>query len=91
MVPVPRHAGGAASASGCAALAAPAGNRTRNVVPLPRSLATLIAPLCLRTMPSTAASPRPRPANFVVKKGSKIRAWVSASMPHPVSATSRKT
>src|ERR1035438_5549260 len=40
---------------------------------------------------STAASPRPRPANLVVKNGSKILVWISWLMPHPVSLTSSRT
>ena len=43
------------------------------------------------TMPITAASPRPRPVNFVVKNGSKIRARVGVSIPQPVSWTSKET
>ena len=42
-----------------------------------------------RTMPCTAASPRPRPSNVVVKKGSKARSRVASSMPSPSSRTSR--
>ncbi len=40
-------------------------------------------------MPSTVArpSPVPLPASLVVKNGSKIRARVCSSMPHPVSLT----
>ena len=43
-------------------------------------------PLCF-TMPYTVARPRPvpLPTPFVVKNGSKMRAFVSASMPRPVS------
>src|ERR1035441_1330128 len=54
------------------------------------ALVTIIAPLCPRTMPATAASPSPRPVNFVEKKGSKILALVASSMPQPVSRTSRQ-
>ena len=43
------------------------------------------------SMPSTLARPSPRPVVFVVKKGSKIRPTVSASMPWPVSETFRYT
>ena len=42
-------------------------------------------------MPCTAASPKPLPVNFVVKKGSKICALVVSSMPQPVSRTLRHT
>src|SRR6266852_4056252 len=47
-------------------------------------------PLCL-TMPWTVASPNPVPATLVVKKGSKICAWVWAFMPIPVSVTASMT
>ena len=59
--------------------------------PRPALLSTFNAPLCARTMPATEASPKPRPAGLVVKKGSKMRALVGSSMPHPVSRTSRRT
>ena len=44
-------------------------------------------------MPYTVESPRPVPfpSSLVVKKGSKIRAFVSASMPVPVSLTASMT
>ena len=42
-------------------------------------------------MPCTAASPSPRPANLVVKKGSKSLALTSAFIPGPVSDTVRLT
>lgn len=45
-------------------------NRHVKVLPLPGSLATRIMPLCARMIPSAAERPRPRPMNFVVKKGS---------------------
>ena len=38
----------------------------------PSRLSTPIAPRWLRTMPSAADSPKPRPVNLVVKNGSKI-------------------
>src|SRR6266404_7185751 len=49
-------------------------------------------PLCL-IIPYTVASPKPVPfpCSLVVKKGSKIRALVSASIPIPLSATDRST
>jgi len=37
------------------------------------------------------AEPVPLPSSFVVKKGSKMRAWVSASIPVPVSLTTSIT
>jgi hypothetical protein len=45
------------------------------------------------TMPYTVASPSPvpLPGSLVVKKGSKIRAWVAASMPVPLSLTTSST
>ena len=36
-------------------------------------------------------SPVPRPTAFVVKNGSKMRAWVCASMPMPVSVTANRS
>ena len=48
-----------------------AGRRCRRAAP----------PLCARTMPTTAGSPRPRPVNLVVKNGSKMRACTSGVMP----------
>ncbi len=62
-----------------------------NVVPWPSALDTLMAPRCPRTIPSTAASPSPRPVNFVVKNGSKMREAVAASIPWPVSETRTST
>ena len=56
----------------------------------PGELLTRRAPPWLRTMPITAASPSPRPVNFVVKKGSKILARVVSSIPDPLSRTSRQ-
>ncbi len=40
-------------------------------------------------MPSAAANPKPRPVNFVVKNGSKMRARVASSMPWPLSLTEK--
>ena len=48
----------------------------------------LITPLCPRTIPRTAAMPRPLPVNLVVKNGSNIFSMVSLSMPQPSSDTS---
>src|SRR5467141_1050876 len=52
----------------------------------------MLPPVCF-TMPYTVERPRPvpRPAGFVVKKGSKIRDFVFSSMPHPVSVTASIT
>src|SRR5258705_11634346 len=59
------------------------GNQTSKRLPSPGVLCTFIAPPCLRTIWCTVASPRPFPVGRVVKKGSKIRARVSLSMPRP--------
>ena len=67
------------------ATAAASGRKTRKVLPFPGALSTVMKPPLLLTMPWTAARPRPRPVNLVVKKGSKIRALVSSSMPEPLS------
>src|SRR2546422_339199 len=40
---------------------------------------------------NAVASPKPRPVNLVVKKGSKIRFSSAGSMPWPLSRTSRAT
>src|SRR3954463_10159671 len=67
------------------------GNQTSKVVPAPGALSTEMAPACERTMPWTAAKPRPRPVDLVVKKGSKILARVAPDIPQPVSETLRRT
>src|SRR5678815_3449967 len=64
-------------------LAVTAGNSTRKVVPRPGVLSTVRRPRWLRMMPCTAARPRPRPVNLVVKNGSKILATVAGSIPEP--------
>lgn len=65
------------------------GRYTVKVVPRPGSLCTQTLPPLWRRMPNTVDSPRPVPSprSFVVKKGSKIRDWVSLSIPTPVSVT----
>jgi hypothetical protein len=68
-----------------------AGKSTRKSVPTPMRESISIPPSWLRTIPSTAASPSPRPVNLVVKNGSKIREIVSCDMPQPESSTSRNT
>ena len=71
--PFHRTSGFAVARGGSSGAArAAGGNRIRNACPRPGSLVTRIAPWWPRTMPSTAASPSPRPVNFVVKNGSKI-------------------
>ena len=60
-----------------------------------RSLSGRAAQLESPAMPADDAldrgQPQARPVNFVVKNGSNIFAWVAASMPQPVSATSTNT
>ena len=90
-LPVPRQLADCRGATAAAADFVEQGRTRRNVLPRPGSLRTSRAPRCTRAMPCTAASPRPRPVNFVVKKGSKTFSITSAVIPHPVSATSRKT
>src|SRR3990167_3794823 len=48
-----------------------------------------MVPPWLSTIPRHSESPRPVPwpGGFVVKKGSKIRPWISGGMPAPGSAT----
>ena len=65
-----------------------AASSTWKRLPLPGVLSTRKVPLWARMIPTTAASPKPRPRNFVVKNGSKIRARVASSIPMPVSSTS---
>ena len=61
--------------------------------PSPGRLSTVTPPPLCRTMPNTVdrPSPVPFPKSFVVKKGSKTRDRVSASMPSPVSVTASIT
>jgi hypothetical protein len=60
--------------------------KTGNVVPLPTSIDTLIAPPWDLTIPCTTANPKPvpLPGSLVVKLGSKIRLSTDDSMPWPV-------
>ena len=60
-----------------------------NVVPRLRWLSTSMLPPAARTMSSVVErpSPVPKPGGLVVKKGSKMRAWVMSSIPAPVSLT----
>src|SRR5436309_201101 len=89
-----RHDMGAHAAAGSSdtATGPSTGKKMVNCVPLPGSLATSIDPPWLVTMPWTTESPSPvpSPTAFVVKKGSKIRFFVSASMPQPVSTIRRR-
>ena len=64
-----------------------------NVVPTPGTLATVMCPSVCFTIPYTVESPSPvpLPLGFVVKNGSKICGSASASIPHPVSSTVRRT
>ncbi len=88
---VPRGPGSAGAGRAGAGTLVLTGKSSRKTVPRPTSLSTDRPPLWPRTMPSTAARPRPRPVNFVVKKGSKTRSRVAASMPSPSSRTSSET
>src|SRR3569623_1574005 len=66
------------------------GKQTRNRVPLPTALLTLIWPPCLATMlyEIERPSPVPCPTGLVVKKGSNILARCSGAIPLPVSSIS---
>ena len=64
MVPVP-HKGNVSPLPSTGDLPAATGKARMNVVPLPTSEVTRIDPSWLSTMPRTAASPIPRPMNFV--------------------------
>ena len=70
-----------------------AGRHSETVVPCPGVLCTSMSPPDWRTKPYTMDMPRPvpLPACLVVKKGSKMRETVAASMPAPSSTTSRQT
>ena len=65
------------------------GKNILNTVPLFNSLSTKINPLFCLMIPYTVDRPNPVPLPFalVVKKGSKIRFWISLSIPIPVSLT----
>jgi hypothetical protein len=93
MVASLRQPGAAASPFGSSRTAgrSQAGRRTVNVVPVSGRLSTRSQPWWLFTMPRVAASPRPRPVVFVVKKGSKMRASTASLMPRPLSVTRRAT
>lgn len=66
------------------------GSDTRNVLPLPTSLATVISPSSSPTSLFVINSPKPKPSAFISEaersKGSKMRATVSPLMPIPVSS-----
>ena len=84
---------GAGSASGCSMGCAevPAARSAWKRVPFPGAPSTRSVPLCAWMIPSTAASPNPRPRNFVVKNGSQTLARVESSIPIPSSSTSMVT
>src|ERR1700761_1741630 len=82
-------AGGCEIEDCAAAFAWDAGKYTRKAAPLPGCDFTSMAPPWPFTIPNVAANPRPRPVNFVVKKGSNMRARVAASIPWPSSVTER--
>jgi hypothetical protein len=69
------------------------GNQKLKAAPLPGALTISICPPSCLVMPNTVVipSPVPSPTSFVVKKGSKIRARVAASIPAPVSLTTIST
>ena len=71
--------------------ASASGRCTTNVDPFPGSVSSRMKPPLCVTVPYTLArpSPAPSPTAFVVKNGSKTRAFVSSSIPSPVSATER--
>ncbi|MNZ92171.1 hypothetical protein D3C78_1111860 [compost metagenome] len=62
-------------------------------LPSPGVLTTSTAPPWVRITPCTTARPRPVPwpTGLVVKKGSKMRCTVVASMPGPLSSTLKAT
>ena len=60
---------------------APSGSSTRNTLPLPGSLSTVILPPCSSTILETMASPSPTPSGLVVKNGLKMVSRCSGSMP----------
>jgi hypothetical protein len=64
-----------------------------NTAPSPGALRTEIVLPGLSTMLPVIASPSPVPwpSAFVVKKGSKILAWMSGGIPGPLSAISMET
>src|SRR4051812_30158426 len=71
--------------------AAIAGRTTRNVLPSPTTLSTVISPRCASTTRLQTARPRPMPRAFVVKKGSNSRFRTLLGMPCPVSVTHNRT
>src|SRR5712691_2540739 len=69
------------------------GSRTKKRV-LPGSEVTRRSPWCRFTTMRheiSSPSPVPWPTGLVVKNGSKIRSWISAGIPGPVSANSTTT
>ena len=77
----------AAASTPALAGALPAGRRMTNEVPRPGSELTSTWPPCCSTSPFEIASPRPVPANLVVKNGWKTWARFSGAMPLPSSST----
>ena len=69
------------------------GRYTSKRLPLPGVESTQMKPPLCFTTPYTVASPSPVPfpCSFVVKNGSKMRAFVSGVMPWPVSVTASIT
>src|SRR5229473_2868318 len=68
------------------------GKTSRNVVPRPSSLSTVMRPLWRARIPYAIDRPRPVPFGpLVVKNGSKIFCRIGSGMPMPVSVTSTMT
>jgi len=80
---------GSGPAAACCALPGATGKYSVKQLPWPGLLCTATLPSWLRITPCTTARPRPVPwpTGLVVKKGSKMRSSVAASMPGPVSRT----
>ena len=67
------------------------GRNTRNTLPSPGSLSTVIVPPCSSTIFETIARPRPTPSILVVKNGLKMLSRFLGSMPEPRSITAIST
>ena len=61
-----------------------------NALPVPAHVSAWSSAWWARAIPSTVASPVPRPLALVLKKGSKMRSMVRLSIPGPSSVTERK-
>src|SRR5580692_399667 len=67
------------------------GRYTRNTLPSPSVLSTIIWPPCSSTILDTIARPRPTPSGLVVKNGLKMESRCWGSMPTPRSITAIST